>query len=89
MSGPRPGPRGWWDRILASRHRRSILGSLAVLALLLVVIVVGLIQGDQSGRGTASGAPPVAVLGVSHGAGDHLRAPTALTSTPASVALRH
>lgn len=77
MSGPRPGPRGWWDRILASRHRRSILGSLAVIGLLIVVLVGGLIQGDQSGRGDAGGAPPVAVIGVSHGAahplGSHLR----------------
>lgn len=74
MTAPRPGPRGWWDRIMASRHRRSILGSLAVLALLVVVLVVGLFRGDSAGRGDATGPSPVTVVGVSQHVGGPLTA---------------
>ena len=72
MTGPRPGVRGWFDRIMASRHRRSILGSFAVLALLVVVLVVGLFQGDSGGRGDAGPPTLLVTVGASHRTGADL-----------------
>lgn len=66
MTGPagrRPGRSRPWqglvDRIRASRHRRSIVGSLAVLALLIVVLVSGLFGGGGGSAPSPSPSPSV------------------------------